>query len=609
MAHLALLPPLASIYMNITTILSLAGMGLFGVLAVYFSLREDRLKKELAGKDANTKRRMYELSVLKALQERIGYSLDVERVIDTLTGSLKNLFPYSTASSVIIHEDKYVFKIALEERVGSNFVEQVKRSMLASLASLRDHPLPQHFEEVKTGLIADEDNTDPLASFFHIPLIVKGEIVGLISICSTKPGLYKEEDMTILYQLTSSASNALSKLKEVISTEQEKLLSMIASLADGILMIDMSYKLTLINQAAKNLLGIPHLTNPTIFDTVNMLSKQYDFGAKIKESLSLGKTIEEKELHLVEKTVQVIVTPVFGPNEDLVDSIQRKVMGVTVLIHDITLEKSLQQMKEDFTTAVVHELRSPLTAMKAAAEIMVGNPNLEQSQQKLARIIDEQSKRLLNDINSLLDAAKLEAGHFTIWQAPTDIGKVVTESVDLFEAEAQRKNVKISSYMEDALPQAFIDTIRIDQVLNNLISNSLKFTPNGGEIKLKVVSQYSPQLPQTLTNPGILVSVTDNGIGIPLEKQKLLFNKFSQVKQDRSSSNQPESETSEGTGLGLYIAKGIIEAHGGNIYINSAPQQGTTIFFTLPVAQEEKKPLLNPKLQQVLEHYTPRILN
>ncbi len=588
--------------MSLPTLISTVAVVFFGALAVYFSFQLDKLKKQLREKDANTKRRMYELSVLKALQERIGYSLDVERVIDTLTGSLKNLFPYSTTSSLIIHEDSYVFKIALEERVGSNFIEQVRKSMLASLASLMDHPLPQHYEEFKTGLLADEDNTDPLASFFHIPLIIKGEIVGLISICSTKPGLYKEEDMTILYQLTSSASNALSKLQEVIGTEQEKILSMIASLADGILMIDSSYKLTLINQAAKNLLGIPHLTNPTIFDAVNMLSKHYDFGAKIKEALIMGKTIEEKELQLVEKTVQVVVTPVFGPTDDL-QSMQRRVTGVTVLIHDITLEKSLQQMKEEFTNAVVHELRSPLTAIKAAAEMMAQSESLEQSQQKLAVIIDQQSKRLLNDINSLLDAAKLEAGHFTIWQAPNDISQAVMESIELFAPEANKKQVKLTSVLEETLPQAFIDITRIEQVVNNLISNSLKFTSAGGEIKVKVVGQYSPQLPHTPTNPGILVSVSDTGIGIPTEKQKLLFQKFSQIRENRTS------EPTEGTGLGLYIAKGIVEAHGGNIYVNSTPQHGTTVFFTLPVAQEEKKTLLNPKLQQVLEQYTPRTLN
>ncbi|HEX7042223.1 MAG TPA: ATP-binding protein [Patescibacteria group bacterium] len=593
--------------MTLPTIIATIGMVVFGILTIYFSLREHLLKKELLLRDETRKRRVYQLSVLKSLQERIGYSLDIERIIDTLTGSLKNLFPYTTASSIVIHEDKYVFKIALEERVSNNFVNQVKKSMLASLASLIDHPLPQHFEEYRTGLIVDDENLSPLASFFHIPLIVKGEIVGLISICSTKPGLYKEEDMTILYQLTTTASNAFSKLQQVISTEQDKLLSMISSLADGILMIDASYKLTLINQAAKTLIGIPHLARPNIFDAVNMLSKQYDFGTKIKECLSMGKIIEEKELNLVDKTVQVIITPVFGPQEEDSGMPTKKVIGATVLIHDITLEKSLQQMKEDFTNAVVHELRSPLTAMKAAAEIMRDNESLAKDVQKLAIIIDEQSKRLLNDINSLLDAAKLEAGHFTIWQAPNDVPKLVEETAELFQPEAEEKNIKINTFFEDALPQAFIDLTRIDQVLNNLISNSLKFTPRDGKIDIKVVSQFNAQLPRTPTNPGILVSVTDTGIGIPEDKQKVLFNKFAQIKH--IPGDRKDSEITEGTGLGLYIAKGIVEAHGGNIYVSSTPSHGTTIFFTLPVAKEETKPLLNPKLQKVLEHYTPKVLN
>lgn len=589
--------------MTLPVILSLLGMLFFGGFSVVVSLKEEKLRRELKEREQLSKRRVYELTVLRSIQDRIGYSLDIERIIDTLTGSLKNLFSYSTVSSIVLHEDETVLKITLEERVGTNFISQVKKSMLASLGSLLSKPLPQHIEEFRTGLIVDDTNTQPLASFFHIPLIVNGNVVGLISISSTRPGLYKEADMTILYQMTATASNALSKLQDVISTEQEKLLAMITSLADGIVMIDSSYKLTLINKAAKDLLGIPHLQNPTIFDVVNMLSKQYDFGAKIKESLSQNRIIEEKELRLVDKTVQVVVTPVLGPIKDFSDP-TRSVMGVTVLIHDITLEKSLQSLKEDFTNAVVHELRSPLTAIKAASEMMTDDTSLPSTFTKLATIIEEQSKRLLNDINSLLDAAKLEAGHFTIWQAPTDISSVTKQSLELFQAEAEKKGVNLHLSMEETLPQAFIDAARIGQVINNLIANSLKFTPKDGTITVKIVGQYNPQLPKTLTNPGILVSVSDNGIGIPLEKQKTLFQKFSQGKPMEST-----HVVQEGTGLGLFIAKGIVQSHGGNIYVNSQQGQGTTIFFTLPVAKEESKPLLNPKLQEVLEKYTPKMLN
>ncbi len=584
----------------------------FAILAIYFALTSKNLKKTINQHDIVQKRRLYEIAVLKTIQDRIGYSLDVERVIDTLTGSLKNLFPYSTVSSLILHAEEVIIKTTLEEKVGTQFLEQVKKSMLASMSSLATTPLPQHVEEIRTGLVIDDTNPKQLASFFHIPLIVNGQIVGLISICSTKPGLYKEEDMTIMYQLTATASNALSRLRALISNEQEKLTAMITSLADGIVMIDNTYKLTFINQSARNLIGIPHLSNPTIFDVVNMLSKEKDFGAKIKEALSQNKIIEEKELHLGDETVaQVIVTPVLGAVEDT-ETLDRKVMGVTVLIHDITLEKGLQQMKEDFTNAVVHELRSPLTAIKAASEMMVSNAELPASDKKLATIIEQQSKRLLNDINSLLDAAKLEAGHFTVWQAPFDMSKVATETISLFQPEAIKKQITITYQVEDALPLAFIDSSRMAQVLNNLLSNSLKFTPAGGKITIKIVGQYNNQLPTTPTNPGILVSVSDTGIGIPQDKQKQLFTKFASLQKPQMSmraDHGQQPEITEGTGLGLFIAKGIVEAHGGNIYVNSTPEHGTTIFFTLPVAHEEAKTLLNPKLQSVLEQYTPKVLN
>lgn len=592
--------------MSLPILISLVTTVVFGSLAIYFSIREELLRKSLRERDELQKRRLYEISVLKAIQDRIGYSLDVERVIDTLTGSLKSLFPYSTSSSLLLHEETMLCKLNLEERVSSQFLEQVKKSMLASLAGLVDRPLPQHMEELRTGLIPDETNSSPLSSFFHIPLIVNGAVVGLISICSTKPGLYKDEDMTILYQLTAAASNALSRLRDVIAIEQEKMLAMITSLSDGILMIDKDYTLTLINQAAKDFLSIPHVTKPTIFDAVNMLSKTTDFGAKIKESLLQDKVIQQEEVQLENKTVQVVITPVHGPKDPSAGSGQvptkQDVLGVTVLLHDITLEKSLGQMKEDFTNAVVHELRSPLTAIKAAAEMMVGEENLEMSQKRLLTIIDEQSKRMINDINSLLDAAKLESGTFTLYQNPYSLKDIVQKTIELYTPIAQRKQIQLQSFVEETLPPAFVDSTRIEQVLNNLLGNSLKYTKEGGTITIKAVSQYSPQLPTTPTNPGILVSVTDTGIGIPQERQKEIFQKFIQVHQDNKA-------LSEGTGLGLYIAKGIVVSHGGNMYVNSAQGRGTTIFFTLPVAHEEKKPLLNPKLQEVLERYTPKVLN
>lgn len=548
----------------------------FGAAAIVFSVLLDKTKKDLKAKDELAKRRIYEISMLKAIQDRISYSLNIEHIIDTITNSLKNLIPYSTVSSIVLENDKLLFKIYVDERVNSKFIEQVKKSMVASLGTIIDRKLPDNLEEIRQGLAPDDTNMQILASFFHIPLVVNGKIVGLINVSSTKPGLYKEADMTILYQMTNQASTALSKLKEVLAAEESKLLAMISNMSDGVFMVDQNNQLTLINNTAKEILGIKG--QPTIFDVISSLSHDFDFSSKIEEALSKNKTIEEKDLQLSNKSVQVVITPVLMPNEEQ----KNIVLGATITLHDITAEKALAKLKEEFTSSIVHELRSPLTALKAGSELMLTEKDkLDETQQtKLIEIIHEQSNRMLNDINSLLDAAKLESGHFTVFQKGGNITELLQQSAELFAAAAKKKQITISFDIDPNLPRGFFDANRIIQVLNNLISNSLKFTPAGGSIIIHARKYLNEYLPKTKTNPGILIAVSDTGIGIPKEKQGLLFSKFAQIE------NLGYIHGAGGTGLGLYISKGIIEAHGGNIFLQSIPNHGTTVSFTLPIARE-----------------------
>jgi signal transduction histidine kinase len=579
----------------------------FGVLAIVFSVSEERLKKELAKRDELQKRRLYEITILKAIQDRIGYSLDSQQVVQTIISSLKNLFPYSTASSLLVKDHRLIFTTNIDERISSKFIDQVKKSMIASLATLTTQQLPQQIEENRLGLPVDESNEEMIRSFFHIPLVVNGEVVGLINVASTKPGLYKDADMTILYQITNQASTALSKLQQVIHSEEGKLLALIGSLSDGIFMLDKDSKLTLINQTAKKLLNIETNT-PAIFDVLSPLSKVSDFGAKLQSAMRENKTIIEDELQVNQSIVRIVITPVLQTTEEqpnaqpyALSSTRYAVIGASVTLHDITLEKSLNRLKEDFTSAIVHELRSPLTAIKAGSALMIEEKDkLDIVQQdKMLEIINKQSQRMLTDINSLLDAAKLESGHFTIYPKPSNVRDALEESVTLFAPELKQKTISISIDTEQNLPMGNFDPIRIEQVINNLISNSIKFTPVGGSILIKARKNHNEYLPKTTTNPGIIVSISDNGVGIPKDKQGKLFSKFAQIE------NIGYVHGAEGTGLGLYIAKGIVEAHGGNIFLQSIPQHGTVVSFTLPLAQVEIKPVEEkplvpkPQLQQM----------
>jgi two-component system phosphate regulon sensor histidine kinase PhoR len=185
-------------------------------------------------------------------------------------------------------------------------------------------------------------------------------------------------------------------------------------------------------------------------------------------------------------------------------------------------------------------------------------------------IIDQQSKKLLGQIGQVLDAAKIEAGKFSVNKTSTDLEKVISDAVEPFLPEARKKQIYLATEIASLLPKVNIDSLKITEALNNLVSNSLKYTPANGRI---VVSAK-------VENEELKVSVTDNGIGIPQEEQKDLFSKYYQI------STTPHQLAKKGTGLGLYITKGIVEAHGGTIGVESEGlNKGSTIYFNLPITE------------------------
>jgi len=532
---------------------------------IFWLIYEKRKRNAISKQQAIEKQKLYQISVLKEIQDKISYSLDIEEIIDIITKSLKNLFPYSTASSIVVKEDRLIFKTYVEESVNRFFVDQVKKSMLASISALLPNP-PMFIDEKLSGISLNEANKLLPASFFHIPLIINNKVVGLINVSSTTPNLYKEDAVTILYQITENASNALTRLREVLQAEESKLTSMIGSLVDGVFMVDSKIRLLIINQAARKFLNIPR-ESVTILDILNEMSGKYDLLGKINESMSAKKAIEEKEVVIGENTFQIFLTPVFNSKEQET----QVVIGTSILMHDITIEKNLSKIKEDFTNMMVHELRSPLTAIKDSAELMLEEKNLKAKERdQLLGIIDSQTKMLLNQIGSILDAAKIEAGRFTIQKYPNDLNELISDVIDTFTPQAIKKNIQLNSYVPNALPQINFDKIRINQVLNNLISNSLKFTPPNGKITIFAEVNHGQ----------VMVSVSDTGMGISEEDQRELFSKFYQIRKT------PHELAKKGSGLGLYIVKGVVEAHGGQVLVKSDVGQGTTISFTLPILDD-----------------------
>ena len=537
-------------------------------------------------KEREMQRRMYEVSILKELGDRIGYSLNVQKIVDVITGSLRRLLDYSTVSYLLFaDEGRVVFHCVLEESVNKQFIESIRGQMVAALGALSSRDMkPDEIDESISGTITDEAYRIGIKSFFNIPVVINGQPVGLLNISSTKPGLYKEEEMTILYTIMNQASAAVSRLETILNQEKGKLNSMVESMADGVVMVDTRNRLLVINPGAKDMLGITQ-ANPSIFDVLDTLSSRMDLRTKIEESIKTDKLAVEEQLKIGDKVLRVLISPVKDEaNEPL---------GAVVLFHDITKEKAIEKMRDDFTSMMVHELRSPLTGIRSIANLLKEDKikNEQKKYEDFIELIVSNSASMLDLVNDLLDVAKLEAGKFQIMRHPTNVADLVKMRIQSYAALAADAKLALESKVEDGIPPVLIDDNKVGQVLNNFLSNAIKFTKEGkivvsaltlkkGESlvkKLETMNLSWPGVKDTVPEADQLVlGVTDTGMGISEEQLSKLFNKFTQLEQTTASEKK-------GTGLGLVITKGITEAHGGKVGVCSELDKGSTFYCMLPL--------------------------
>jgi PAS domain S-box-containing protein len=570
------------------------------VVFIFIGMENRRMRKTLQAKEREMQRRMYEVSILKELGDRIGYSLNVQKIVDVITGSLRKLLDYSTVSYLLFaDEGRVVYHCVLEESVNKHFISSIRIQMIQALSALGNREIkPDEIDESISGTITDESNKNGIQSFFNIPVVINGQAVGLLNISSTKPGLYKEEEMTILYTIMNQASAAVSRLETILNQEKGKLNSMVESMADGVVMVDTRNRLLVINPGAKQMLGIQK-PNPSIFDVLDTLSSKMDLRTKIEESIKTDKLAVEEQLKIDTKVLRVLISPVKDEtNEPL---------GAVVLFHDITKEKAIEKMRDDFTSMMVHELRSPLTGIRSIANLLKEDKikNEQKKYEDFIELIVSNSASMLDLVNDLLDVAKLEAGKFQIMRRPTNVTDLVKMRVQSFATLAADAKLALESKVEDGIPVLSIDDNKIGQVLNNFLSNAIKFTKEGkvvvSALTLKKGESLTKKLDaMNLSWPGVkecvsesdqvVLAVTDTGTGISEEQLAKLFNKFTQLEQSAVSEKK-------GTGLGLVITKGISEAHGGKVGVFSELEKGSTFYCMLPMNPPETTNPPTPHVQ------------
>jgi two-component system sensor histidine kinase GlrK len=231
--------------------------------------------------------------------------------------------------------------------------------------------------------------------------------------------------------------------------------------------------------------------------------------------------------------------------------------------------RMVDKMKTDFFSTMSHELRTPLTSIKEGTNLLIEGVGggVTEKQLKLLTIISEESNRLIELVNSLLDLSKMEAGMMTFHKAETDIRGLVGRVVSVMEPLTLAKSIGITLQVPPSLPLISVDGERILQVLRNLLGNAIKFTPYGGKVTVSVSAQAD----------GLQVTVSDTGSGIPKESLTTVFEKFQQL-------SVPNIPHFKGTGLGLAIVRHIITAHGGRVWAESEPGKGSSFKFSLPLS-------------------------
>lgn len=549
-----------------------------------------RLNEAAKRLNESAQRRNQELATLNEIAATVTSTLDAHEVYRLVVQKLNKYFVVDAGSILLIDEStgdlRFVMTIEGGEEKLAGVVVPMGQGVVGHVAQTGQWAIvhdaqsdPRFYSKVseEVGYVTE--------SILCVPMRAQGQVIGAIELLNKLNGRFTEDDAERLNRMAAFIGVAIqnARLFQQVADGRDRLAAILNSTADGILMTDMHGTVLsanpqaarLFNASEQELLGRPldtlladwHTTARSLTMRPWNGDEPRDDGIEVLSEIELGGAAHRFVRHLA------------MPVRDEVGA----VVGQLAVFRDITQEKALEQLREDYTGMLVHDLRAPLTSIMngiAMVQRGLGGPITDQ-QRELLGIAFQGSQALLELVNNLLDISRMEQGRMPLDPEPLSPYTIIDSAVDRISGSANGQRVALSQRLAVGLPLVEADQEKIVRVLQNLLDNAIKFSPSGGAVVLGAhtyapafeLPREGPSRPPIEQGEWLVFWVRDDGPGIPPAYHERIFEKFGQV----------QGRKARGTGLGLTFCKLAVEAHNGLIWLESEEGAGSVFAFALPL--------------------------
>jgi PAS domain S-box-containing protein len=516
--------------------------------------------------DLRVRQRDYLLEIARLITEELDLESVLARVVRVSAEMLAG-----HAGLIALREEPGGWRIATQYGINPAFFKH----LTPLLSDIPDHGDPARFElpEVSRRLQRiTQAASMGLLTGVGLPMIARGEVVGVIFVFRSYPGGFSADDRALLQSFADQAAIAVqnARLYSQVAHQKQYLDAVLESSADGIFILDPGHRFMRFNRACSRITGYP------VGDVIGkehgevIRWKRREPGLSLEQAEAGGWPLSDQASLYVEGelrlhnggTIPVGITyaPTLAPDGTL--------LSIVANLRDITKFREAEEVKSTFVSIISHELRTPVALIKG----YVGTLRREDAHWDPAvvrdslAVIEEESDHLTELIDDLLDASRLQAGALTFNMTEVALDRLAARIAERFATQTEAHTFHVD--FPPDFPVINGDEDRLTQVVNNLLSNAVKYSPGGGRVTLSGRARQHE----------VTLCVTDEGPGIACDDVPRVFDRFYRAAD--------AARNTKGTGLGLYLAKAVVEAHGGRIWVDDRVQQGARICFSLPYGED-----------------------